>query len=52
VQGQGDSINANCARMGAAGSAALGAVTDNGLAESALVGGKLGAAAGATGLCQ
>ncbi|MEZ5887682.1 MAG: hypothetical protein R3D56_12480 [Paracoccaceae bacterium] len=52
VQGQGGGINANCALMGAAGGAALGAVTDNNLAESAIVGGALGAGAGATGLCR
>jgi hypothetical protein len=53
VQGQGGSgINANCALMGAAGGAALGAVTDNNIAESAIVGGALGAGAGATGMCN
>lgn len=52
VQGQGQGINANCALMGAAGGAAVGAITDNNLAESAIVGGALGAGAGATGLCN
>ncbi|MCB2127666.1 MAG: hypothetical protein KDE03_00975 [Rhodobacteraceae bacterium] len=53
VQGQGgNGINANCALLGAAGGAALGAVTDNNVAESAIVGGALGAGAGATGYCQ
>jgi len=45
-------INANCALMGAAGGAALGAVTDNNIATSALVGGGAGALAGNAGLCN
>jgi len=44
-------INPNCALAGAAGGAAIGAITDNNIAESALVGGALGAGASATGYC-
>lgn len=45
-------INANCALMGAAGGAALGAITENNVATSAVVGGLGGAAAGNAGLCH
>lgn len=45
-------INANCALTGAAAGAALGAVTDNDIATSALVGGVGGAVAGNAGLCN
>lgn len=40
-----------CAGVGAASGAALGAITDNNLAESALVGGALGVLAGNSGVC-
>ncbi|MCF8485572.1 MAG: hypothetical protein K9G71_10165 [Rhodobacteraceae bacterium] len=40
-----------CAGVGAASGAALGAITDNNLAESALVGGALGIFAGNSGVC-
>ncbi len=45
-------INANCTALGALGGAALGAVTDNNIAESAIVGGVGGAVAGNAGLCN
>lgn len=50
--GQGQGIKANCALMGAGGGALLGAATDNNLAQSAIVGGIAGAAAGNAGLCN
>lgn len=50
--GNGGGINANCALMGAAAGAGLGAVTDNDIATSALVGGVGGAVAGNAGLCN
>ena len=52
VQGNGRGINANCTLMGAAGGAALGAVTENDLATSAILGGVAGAAAGNAGMCN
>ena len=52
VQGNGQGVKANCALMGAAGGAALGAVTDNNIATSAVVGGVGGALAGNAGLCN
>jgi hypothetical protein len=42
---------ATCAGVGAASGAAIGAITDNKLAESALVGGALGVLAGNSGVC-
>lgn len=42
---------ATCAGVGAVGGAAVGAITDNKLAESALVGGTLGVLAGNAGMC-
>ena len=45
-------INSNCAGMGASGGAAVGVATGNNMAESALVGGVLGAVAGDQGLCR
>lgn len=45
-------INANCTALGAVGGAALGAATDNDLAQSAIVGGVAGALAGNAGYCQ
>lgn len=45
-------INANCAALGAVGGAALGAATDNNIAQSAIVGGVGGALAGNAGLCN
>lgn len=45
-------INANCAALGAVGGAALGAATDNNIAQSAIVGGVDGALAGNAGLCN
>jgi hypothetical protein len=45
-------VNANCAALGVAGGAALGAVTENDLATSALAGGVAGALAGDAGLCR
>jgi hypothetical protein len=47
----GTSPTATCAGAGAVGGAALGSITDNNLAESALVGGVLGAIAGENGAC-
>ena len=40
-----------CAGVGAASGAALGAISENNLAESALVGGALGVLAGNAGVC-
>jgi hypothetical protein len=40
-----------CAGVGAASGAALGAITENKVAESALVGGALGVLAGNQGMC-
>lgn len=48
----GQPVNANCAALGMAGGAALGAATDNNLAQSAIAGGVLGALAGNQGMCQ
>jgi hypothetical protein len=48
----GQPVNANCAALGMAGGAALGAATDNDLAQSAIAGGVLGAIAGNQGVCQ
>lgn len=45
-------INANCTALGMAGGAALGAATNNNLAQSAIAGGVLGAVAGDTGACN
>jgi hypothetical protein len=45
-------INANCTALGAAGGAAVGAATHNNLAQSAIVGGVLGAVAGDNGACR
>lgn len=45
-------VNANCAALGMAGGAALGAATDNNMAQSAIAGGVLGAMAGETGACR
>lgn len=42
---------ATCAGVGAVGGAALGSITENNLAESALVGGALGVIAGNAGAC-
>jgi len=42
---------ATCAGVGAASGAALGALTDNNVAQSALVGGALGVIAGNSGAC-
>lgn len=50
--GQRRGINANCTALGAVGGAALGAVTDNNIAQSAIVGGVGGALAGNAGLCN
>lgn len=50
--GNGGGVNANCALLGAAAGAGLGAVTDNDIATSALVGGVGGAVAGNAGLCN
>jgi hypothetical protein len=47
----GASPTATCAGAGAVGGAALGSLTDNNLAESALVGGIIGAVAGENGAC-
>ncbi|MCX8507780.1 MAG: hypothetical protein ORN49_02685 [Rhodobacteraceae bacterium] len=52
MPGNGRGVSANCALMGAAGGAALGAVSENDIATSALVGGVAGAAAGNAGLCN
>jgi len=45
-------INANCTALGAVGGAALGSVTDNNIAQSAIVGGVAGALAGNAGMCN
>ena len=45
-------VNANCAAMGAVGGTAVGAVTHNDLATSAIAGGVLGAIAGDQGMCH
>jgi hypothetical protein len=45
-------VNANCAALGMAGGAALGAATNNDLAQSAIAGGVLGAIAGNQGACK
>lgn len=45
-------VNSNCAALGAVGGAALGAATDNNLAQSAIAGGVLGAVAGDQGYCR
>lgn len=42
---------ATCAGVGAVSGAALGSLTENKVAESALVGGALGVMAGSTGVC-
>lgn len=48
----GQPVNSNCAALGAVGGAALGAATDNDLAQSAIAGGVLGALAGDQGYCR
>ena len=45
-------VNSNCAALGAVAGAALGAATENRLAESAIVGGIAGAVAADQGMCQ
>lgn len=45
-------VNANCAGLGLAAGAALGAATHNNIAQSAVAGGVLGAVAGDTGACR
>ena len=45
-------INSNCAGLGALGGAAIGAATNNDLADSAIAGGILGAVAADQGMCQ
>jgi hypothetical protein len=45
-------VNSNCAALGAVAGAALGAATDNNLAQSALIGGVGGAAAADQGYCR
>jgi hypothetical protein len=45
-------VNANCAALGMAGGAVLGAATNNNLAQSAIAGGVLGAIAGDQGACR
>lgn len=45
-------VNSNCAALGAVGGAALGAATNNNLAQSAIAGGVLGAVAGDQGYCR
>lgn len=50
--GGGQGVKANCALMGAAGGAALGAISENDVATSAIVGGLAGAAAGNAGMCN
>lgn len=45
-------VNSNCAGLGALAGAALGAVTDNNIAESAIVGGVAGAVAADQGMCR
>ena len=45
-------INSNCAGLGAIGGAALGAITENDLAGSAIAGGVAGAVAADQGLCR
>ena len=48
----GQPINSNCAALGAVGGVALGAATNNNLAQSAIAGGVLGAIAGDQGYCR
>jgi len=48
----GQPINSNCAALGAVGGAALGAATNNNLAQSAIAGGVAGAIAGDQGYCR
>ncbi len=45
-------INAQCTGVGMVGGAAVGAATNNNVAQSALAGGILGALAGDSGLCK
>lgn len=45
-------VDPNCTALGALGGAALGAATDNNIAQSAIVGGVGGALAGNAGLCN
>ena len=45
-------VNSNCAALGALAGVAIGAATDNNLAESAIVGGVGGAVAADQGLCR
>jgi len=45
-------VNSNCAGLGALAGAAIGAVTDNNIAQSAIVGGVGGAVAADQGLCR
>jgi hypothetical protein len=51
VGGAAPNPTATCAGIGAVGGAALGSITENKLAESALVGGAAGMLAGNAGLC-
>lgn len=50
--GNGGGINANCTLAGAAVGAGLGAVTDNDIATTAIVGAGAGALAGSAGYCN
>lgn len=45
-------VSATCTGVGIAGGAALGAATNNNVAQSAIAGGILGAIAGDSGACQ
>lgn len=45
-------VNSNCAGLGAIAGAAIGAVTDNDIATSAIVGGVGGAVAADQGMCR
>lgn len=45
-------VNSNCAGLGAIGGLALGAATENNLAQSAIAGGIAGAVAGDQGYCR
>lgn len=45
-------VNSNCAGLGALAGAALGAVSENDIAQSAIVGGVAGAVAADQGMCQ
>ena len=48
----GGGVNANCAGLGVVGGAALGAATNNNVAQSAIAGGIVGAVAGSQGYCR